>query len=398
MLCIPWAGQRIDEASRKEVTATLITKARKFRFCGASDDPDEITAVTSGYMHLIIGFKRLVGPLLPEPAASQLNAIDVEIDNIYSAYEARAELDALLPDIEDALDLLNNEEWASIIGGSATSAGLVRSEADTTRIAIAEALGHTDYLQKIDEQEFLKTIGDFVGEALTERSAPSDVSTFEVRGEPETRNWIGDRVKGVISGIDKLVGKLAEDHLGVLNQRLRVSLMNGVAATLGDIVAYHSNKKGIQQRLWDAVNQYVPGYGKQAKPIGLIAHSLGGVVSFDAAVAPANGIPLYVDSFVSFGSQPAFFEIIDPRVSGVTYRANHPIRLPDTIKKWFNLWNVVDLLAFTAGTVFRLSDGSKPEDVPVEDPISVMLDENLWLHSIYWTTPQLKDVFMKAFQ
>jgi hypothetical protein len=75
--------------SRKEVIATLVTKARKFRFCGASADPDEITAVTSGYIHLIIGFKRLVGPLLPEPAASQLNAIDVEIDNIYWSRQRR---------------------------------------------------------------------------------------------------------------------------------------------------------------------------------------------------------------------------------------------------------------------------------------------------------------------
>src|SRR5262249_51443190 len=153
-----------------------------------------------------------------------------------------------------------------------------------------------------------------------------------------------------------------------------------------------------QQRLWDAINQHAPGYGTQAKPIGLIAHSLGGVVSFDAMVAPAGGIPLHVDSFVSFGSQPAFFEIIDPRASNASYVTGHPIILPDTIKKWFNLWDVVDLLAFTAGTVFRLSDGGKPEDIPVEDPISVMLDEKLWLHSIYWTTPQLKDVLIKAFQ
>jgi hypothetical protein len=72
--------------------------------------------------------------------------------------------------------------------------------------------------------------------------------------------------------------------------------------------------------------------------------------------------------------------------------------LPDGLKKWINLWDVVDLLAFTAGTVFRLSDGSKPQDIPVEDPISVMLDAGLWLHSIYWQTPQLVDALVKAFR
>src|ERR1700683_207548 len=91
--------------NRKELIAGLITKARGFRFCGPGDDPDEQTAVTSGYHYLVTQFKRLVSPILSEPAASRLNLIEVEINNIYSAYEAKAELDALLPDIEDALEV-----------------------------------------------------------------------------------------------------------------------------------------------------------------------------------------------------------------------------------------------------------------------------------------------------
>ena len=298
---------------------------------------------------------------------------------------------------------LNNDQRASIIAGSAMSAELVRSEPDATKAAIAEALRHTDHLQKIDDPELLKAVGDIVRETLADNSATPAAGGFEVRGEEaapiQTRGWVKDRVSGVISGIDKLLGKLVEDRLGVLNQRLRCSLMNGLAVTLGDIVAYHSNKKGIQQRLWEAIGSASldPGYGTQAKPIGVIAHSLGGVVSFDAMFAPANGTPLYVDSFVTFGSQAAFFEIIDPRTK-VTYSTGQPITVPDTLKRWINLWDVVDLLAFTAGTVFRLSDGSKPEDIPVEDPISVMLDAKLWLHSIYWQTPQLVEALVKAFR
>lgn len=93
--------------SKKEVITNLIESARRFRFCGPSDDPDEQTAVTVGYRHLVVQFKRLVSPILPEDAASRLNAIDVEVDNLYSAFDANAELDALLPDIEDALELLD---------------------------------------------------------------------------------------------------------------------------------------------------------------------------------------------------------------------------------------------------------------------------------------------------
>ncbi len=93
---------------KRDMIAELIESARKFRFCGPSDDPDEQTAVTEGYRYLTIQLKRLAGPILPHPAAAQLAAVNVEVNDIYSAYEARAEIDALLPDIEEALDNLDS--------------------------------------------------------------------------------------------------------------------------------------------------------------------------------------------------------------------------------------------------------------------------------------------------
>jgi hypothetical protein len=72
---------------KKEIIADVIAAVRKFRFCGPSDDPDEQTAVTAGYRHLVIQLKRLAGPILPPAAASQLSAIDVEINNLFSAYD-----------------------------------------------------------------------------------------------------------------------------------------------------------------------------------------------------------------------------------------------------------------------------------------------------------------------
>jgi hypothetical protein len=91
--------------SKKQIITDLIEQARKFRVA-PSDDGDEETAVTSGYRYLVTQLKRLAGPLLPEAAASRLDTIDVEVNNIYSAFDAKAELDALLPDIEAALELV----------------------------------------------------------------------------------------------------------------------------------------------------------------------------------------------------------------------------------------------------------------------------------------------------
>jgi len=49
----------------------------------------------------------------------------------------------------------------------------------------------------------------------------------------------------------------------------------------------------------------------------------------------------------------------------------------------------MDLLAFTASTVFELHDGTSPRDVPVLDPLSLILEEKAWTHSIYWHTEEL---------
>jgi hypothetical protein len=101
-------------STKKEIILSLIEQAQRFRFCGPGDDPDEQTAVTSGYRYLVVQFKRLAGPILPEEAASRLNSIDVEINDMYSAYEAKAELDALIPDIEAALEFADD---AGVSGG-----------------------------------------------------------------------------------------------------------------------------------------------------------------------------------------------------------------------------------------------------------------------------------------
>src|SRR6266436_2393332 len=98
----------VANEKRKEIVEGLIEAAQRFRFCGPSDDPDEQTAVTAGYRHLVIQFKRLASPVLASPSASRLNAIEVEIDNLYSAYDAKSELDALLPEIEAALEHLGD--------------------------------------------------------------------------------------------------------------------------------------------------------------------------------------------------------------------------------------------------------------------------------------------------
>ncbi len=87
----------------------IIEDTRAFRFCGPGDDLDRQTAVCIGFRHLVIQLQRLASPLLPEPERERLNNLDVEIDNIFSVYEAHAELEVLLIDIETALNHVNSD-------------------------------------------------------------------------------------------------------------------------------------------------------------------------------------------------------------------------------------------------------------------------------------------------
>jgi len=101
--------------TKKEIVADLVRQAQSFRFCGPSDDPDRQMAVTSGYRYLVVQFKRLAGPMLSEEQASRLNSINVEIHDLYSAYDAKAELDALIPDIEATLEF---PDYAGLSAGA----------------------------------------------------------------------------------------------------------------------------------------------------------------------------------------------------------------------------------------------------------------------------------------
>jgi hypothetical protein len=87
-----------------ELVEELIDDIKKFRFCGPGDEVEEIFGVTAGYRDIVIRLQRIAGPLLPLIEQTRLNGIRVEMDNLYSAYDADSEVKALLPDIEAAIE------------------------------------------------------------------------------------------------------------------------------------------------------------------------------------------------------------------------------------------------------------------------------------------------------
>ncbi|MBS1727395.1 MAG: hypothetical protein JST51_11795 [Armatimonadetes bacterium] len=307
--------------------------------------------------------------------------------------------------------LTNRARAEILVSGGGPAVRSARSQSDLLDI-VSEALSETRVLQHIDNPEALAGLREAVLAAANSAEkddagkAPTsgdeeEVRTFTTSGsEPETfetRGAINDVVRRVVKGVDDMLGKMLGNDLGVLNQRLRAGLAVPFSLFFGDIIVYQNKKDEIQQRIWDKVDEHAPGYGTKAQPIQMISHSLGGLVVFDALLRPENDPKrLHLITWTTFGSQPAFFHIIDPRSGLSVYKHGEKVRLPDTLGKWTNLWDTMDILAFTAGTAFELHDGSAPTDIPVQDPLSLILEEKLWTHSIYWHTEELMNALLST--
>jgi len=330
------------------------------------------------------------GATLPDVGAPAVRGAGGEggIDPIHRALG----LSLLQPDDvtrgDDALALVQDE-------AAARSAPAVRSGDDVTideaelRAAIADAWKDLQWLPQVGEPAVLRSTGAAVSKAAAEAVVAEPASDeFATRGD-DVRSLgsnLRNVVKAVMEGIDDVVGDVVGEIGGRLNHGLRASFGGGFINFFGDILAYLGNRDGIQQRVRDVIAEHAPGAGTEQDPVHAIAHSLGGGILFDFAV---DEQPLYLDTFVTFGSQSSFFHAISRRSPVIeAYDGTHPVRLPATIKRWSNLWDPLDFVAFLAASMFELSDGSMPKDVEVEYD----LDSGLWTHSVYWKRPELLTV------
>lgn len=162
---------------------------------------------------------------------------------------------------------------------------------------------------------------------------------------------------------------------GFLNdqfQNLRLSLTSAMLPVMADTIIYQSptQRRRIHQRVRDVMAEHLPAHVGQSPdaPLHVLAHSLGGVIAFDMAVADSATDaqpPLCIDHFVTLGSQPAFFHLMDPRPGVLSAFEGEPVRLPTTLNDWTNIWDEFDILGFAANEIFELHDGRRPTEQPV---------------------------------
>lgn len=308
------------------------------------------------------------------------------------------------PDFAIVEDLLAGEAGAPVVRSAAPGWEVVAEAAarraapaspvrgfggneEIIREAIREVWPQTRTLQYLTDAGLLEEIGLSIGEGIEEGS---QASSALVRGP--IADEIRELTRGITRGIDSFLGRIIARLLGNLNTFLRTRFGPEIGRFLGDIFVYENQRRSIRDRLFERLDREAPGWGTEQRPINVIAHSLGGVVCFDTAVTNVER-RLFIKRFVTFGSQSAFFHVVNPRGSITPYQPGTPVRLPSSIGRWTSLWEPLDPLAFLAGKVFRLSSGDAPRDVEVPH----LQSSGLWTHSVYWTHQALVDAIRQTF-
>lgn len=93
-----------------EIISEVVDDVRALRFRGPIDDMDAHRSFCLQCRHLLIQLQRLASPLLPDPKKERLQGLDVDINDVHSAFEVQSELVALVPVIETALSNVEGSE------------------------------------------------------------------------------------------------------------------------------------------------------------------------------------------------------------------------------------------------------------------------------------------------
>ena len=284
---------------------------------------------------------------------------------------------------------LTTEQQAAVIAEAASSElgqeGPVPTASAEIQAAILERLPATTHLRSVQSPQALAAVGELVG-----RGAGPAIEA----DESEAPAFVGRLVHGILDGADRLVGGVTGEVLGDVNHQLRSSLVPGVAGFLGDVFAYQHHRRAIQDKIWETIDGHdaTRGSGTPERPVHVVAHSLGGVISFHAATAADTDRRLFIEGFVTFGSQSGFFHLLDPRASGLEpFGSGKPVVVTGSIRRWTNLWEPLDPLAFLAGPVFRLDDGAGGSHAPHDRATAHLVSSGFFTHGSYWESDELVD-------
>jgi hypothetical protein len=143
-----------------------------------------------------------------------------------------------------------------------------------------------------------------------------------------------------------------------------------VTLFIGDVFIYINSRKPndggpIIREVMGAFERAAKARTSVDDKLVIVAHSLGGIISYDVLSSFAKNLD--VDLFVTVGSQVGMFEELkllkgsDPNI-----KAPATIPLLNNVKRWINVMDPNDVLAYSTGKIFANSTDTKFDNkVPV---------------------------------
>ncbi|CCJ05617.1 hypothetical protein [Methylocystis sp. SC2] len=177
---------------------------------------------------------------------------------------------------------------------------------------------------------------------------------------------LGDRIRGAIGYLTRLVGNGASDAALKLARR---DLSRSVSFFLGDVFVYlrgrdDSGSEGTRARIFqpifDALVEGAKAPKPGSEPFVVVGHSLGGVILYDILTDPtiragleaAIGSPIQIDALFTVGSQPGFFADLGLYPGGRP-AAGTKLKMAPGVGSWMNVFDFTDVFSFRCAPMFE---------------------------------------------
>jgi hypothetical protein len=194
----------------------------------------------------------------------------------------------------------------------------------------------------------VKTDEEFVDKLLTaiQTPTPGGPQSFGGRGL-----W-----NHFTTAVTDIGNSAAAFVLNPIARTVRPYLHHAVSVFVGDVLVYirsrqQANGGPIVAEVKAAFERAVAAKTQHDKPLIVIAHSMGGNISYDVLTSYAPQVE--VDLLVTVGSQVGMFEELKLfTVSDTKIEAPKKVKRPDNVKRWINLIDPNDPLAYAVSEIF----------------------------------------------
>lgn len=227
--------------------------------------------------------------------------------------------------------------------------------------------------------------------AMIQAESPSESAFIDI----DILGGARERLLALLRGFDREAGRRVGDALQKALRGLTADLSGTIARTVGDVLLYTSNGAEIRGRM-DAAFQLARGPQDSPNRVHILAHSLGSIVAIEwllgARVAgvdnPTPAAEREIDTLVTFGAQVGLLaELRGLSTESGRLGGPPPIRLPISVRRWVNIWNQIDPLAYVFGRSLTVGETQPVEDFRERlDSIPTSASE-LWMHSGYLQRP-----------